>query len=356
MPGQRIVWHIANSEGLMRVGLIIYGSLETLSGGYLYDRQLVNHLRACGDEVQIISLPWRNYLTHLTHNFQSLNFNPQSFDLLLQDELNHPSLFYLNRSLQGRVPLISIVHHLRTSEVHLRLLKFFYRRIERAYLNSVDGFIFNSYTTRREVETLLLRSTRAVVAYPSGDRFQFASNGVTPARPFKILFAGNLIPRKGLHTLLAALQNLAGDWQLDIVGKFVDAHYVTQLKKQLTPRMNLLGAVSDAELVQKLSQAHIMVVPSQYEGFGIVYLEAMSFGVPVIATTSGAAREIVTHGENGFLIDYGDAASLTQHLQTLIADPAVLAAMRVNARARFAQHPTWGQSMARIREFLIGWV
>ncbi len=78
----------------MKLGLVIYGSLDTLSGGYLYDRKLVEYLRAQGDTVEIISLPWRNYAAHLTDN---LHFRlPPDLDLLIQDELNHPSLISAN--------------------------------------------------------------------------------------------------------------------------------------------------------------------------------------------------------------------------------------------------------------------
>ena len=52
----------------MKIGLIIYGSLSTVSGGYLVDRKLVEHLEASGDTVEIISLPWRNYALHLADN------------------------------------------------------------------------------------------------------------------------------------------------------------------------------------------------------------------------------------------------------------------------------------------------
>ena len=52
----------------MRIGLLIYGSLDTLSGGYLYDRKLVEHLRQAGDAVEIVSLPWRSYPAHLADN------------------------------------------------------------------------------------------------------------------------------------------------------------------------------------------------------------------------------------------------------------------------------------------------
>ncbi|MFL7868236.1 MAG: glycosyltransferase family 1 protein, partial [Anaerolineales bacterium] len=78
----------------MKFGLVIYGSLDTLSGGYLYDRKLVEYLRKQGDSVEIISLPWRNYAAHLTDNF---HFRlPPDLDLLIQDELNHPSLLSAN--------------------------------------------------------------------------------------------------------------------------------------------------------------------------------------------------------------------------------------------------------------------
>jgi hypothetical protein len=100
----------------MRVGLVIYGSLETVSGGFLYDRKLVEYLERKGDAVEVISLPRGNYALHLLDNLsQSLHRRLRSarFDVLLQDELDHPSLFWLNRRLKGVLPypLFTIVHH-----------------------------------------------------------------------------------------------------------------------------------------------------------------------------------------------------------------------------------------------------
>ena len=67
----------------MKIGFIIYGSINTLSGGYMYDRKLVEYLRAQGDTVEIISLPWRNYAAHLADNF---SFKLSSdFDILIQE-------------------------------------------------------------------------------------------------------------------------------------------------------------------------------------------------------------------------------------------------------------------------------
>jgi hypothetical protein len=144
----------------VRVGLVIYGSLDTVSGGYIYDRMLVEHLRRQGEQVEIISLPWRNYGRHLVDNASPTLYHrlrQVSLDVLLQDELNHPSLFCLNRRLQAQVgyPIIAIVHHLRCSEARPAWQNRLYRWVERRYLSTVDGFIFNSQTTKAAVKGVL---------------------------------------------------------------------------------------------------------------------------------------------------------------------------------------------------------
>lgn len=352
----------------MKIGLLIYGSLGTVSGGYLYDRMLVAQLQACGDEVEVVSLPWVGYGRALLHNFSRSLYQrlvSTDFDLLLQDELNHPSLFWLNRRLkrQVRYPLVSIVHHLRQSEQHPPGLRWLYRRIERRYLQSVDGFIFNSQTTRREVARLLEETSDvcqpSIVAYPGGDRFQAT---ITEAEivqrthepgPLRVLFVGNLIPRKGLHTLIEALCQLpAADWRLDVVGSTaVHPTYTRRILHNLPTAVTLHGSLPDVALAELMRRSHVLAVPSQYEGFGIVYLEGMGFGLPAIGTTGGAAKEIITDGVSGYVINAADTAVLAHHLHHLHQNRDALAAMSLSARQRFLAHPTWAQSMATVRAF-----
>ncbi|MYC93990.1 MAG: glycosyltransferase family 4 protein [Caldilineaceae bacterium SB0661_bin_32] len=362
----------------MRIGLLIYGSLDTLSGGYLYDRKLVEHLREAGDSVEIVSLPWRSYPAHLADNlslrlYRRLRDLP--VDILLQDELNHPSLALVNwrlRRLQPRCPLISIVHHLRSSERHPRRLLPLYRTVERAYLRTVDGFIFNSRTTRQAVAALRGESENlaplgGVIAYPAADHLPtpderaveklISARGSGPG-PLRILFVGNLIPRKGLHNLINALSRLPeSDWMLDVVGdEAVDSAYAAALRRQigaagLKDNIRLHGRVSDEELAQRYRAAHLLAVLS-YEGFGIVYLEAMAFGLPVLAGIHGGAGEIVDSGVNGFLVEPADAAETAAHLSALAGDRERLAALGRNARRRFASHPRWADSAAAVRAYL----
>lgn len=353
----------------MRVGLLIYGSLDTLSGGYLYDRNMVSYLESQGDSVTIISIPWKNYLVHLGQNFNLVLFQRLlnlEVDVLIQDELNHPSLALLNRRLRNRVsyPIISLVHHLRSSEPFSQPAAWFYQSVEKAYLRSVDAFIYNSQTTQKAVETLSGCSKPGVVAYPSGTRFgdsvsQEEIHQRAYLNPLQILFVGNLIPRKGLHTLIRALTFLpSNDWRLKIVGDsrpdpvYVEEAWSLVTRYGLSGQVQFLGMVQDKKLADLYRKAHILAVPSLYEGFGIVYLEAMAFGVVPIATEVGGAVEIINDGEDGFLVKVEDSQFLANQINAVIKDRDRLAQMGFAATRKFANFPSWPQTGETIRKFL----
>jgi glycosyltransferase involved in cell wall biosynthesis len=356
----------------MRVGLIIYGSLETISGGYLYDRKLVEYLQRQGDQVRVISLPWRSYARHLLDNFSEATRRrliESDFDVLLQDELNHPSLFWLNRRLKSALsyPVFAIVHHLRCSELRPAWQNHLYRQVESAYLRSVDGYIFNSQTTRQAVYQLgpKLAARPYTVAYPAGDHVapaiteaEITRRAVEPGA-LRLLFVGNLIPRKGLHTLLEALQQIPkGACELSVVGsQTVDPVYAQAIQRQieqadLAGQVRLLGALSQEELVNLLRSHQVLVVPSSYEGYGIVYLEGMGFGLPAIGATAGAAGEIITEGIDGYLIPPQDSRALAERLIGLSQDRLRLREMSLAARRRYQAQPTWNQTAGQIRGFL----
>ena len=354
----------------MRVGLVIPVKQDIMTGGLLYDRTLVDYLRRQGDHVDVIARKWDLYdayhvvADNLSRSlFRGLVGTP--WDVLLQDEAN--PLFWLNQRLHRRVhyPIVTIVHHLRCTEAGSAWQNRFYRWVERRYLSTLDGFIFNSETTRKEVENLVGGERPAVVAYPGGERFhptltaeEITARAQQPA-PLQILFVGNLIPRKELHTLLAALGQLPKEsWRLDVVGnQQMDPRYVRSIRRQikqgeLENRVTLSGPVSDTELADKLSQSHLLAVPSSYEGYGIVYVEAMGFGLPAIACTAGGAGEIVHHARNGYLVSPGDVGALAKHVYELSSDRGLLERMSLTAHETYSTRPTWAECGRRIREFL----
>ncbi len=354
----------------MNLGLIIYGSLDTVSGGYLYDRMLVEYLRRQGDALEIISLPWRNYCRHLADNLDStlLDFAAdKSFDLLLQDELNHPSLIRFNQRLQRRssYPIVSIVHHLRSDEAHHPWQNTIYREVEKRYLETIDGFIFNSQSTRENTLALLKKQPPSVVCPPAADHLFNKAMHLTISEetreggPLKLLFLGNVIARKGILVLLDALRNLKKiDWRLTIAGDLtVDPKVVKESRKiaaasEISQRITWLGKVHRDEIPQLYCRHDLFVLPSFFEGFGIVYLEAMGAGLPVIASAAGGAGDFVRHGENGFLLPPGDYKRLGQFIRSLAEDRELRRRMGLAARETFRKHPGWAENMRTVREFL----
>ena len=354
----------------MHVGLLIYGSLDIISGGFIYDRHLVRYLREAGDKVDVISLPWRRYGASLLDNLNPglrRRLTQAAFDVLLQDELVHPSCFRLNRGLRPRLsyPLVAIVHHLRGREQHPAIMTRLYRRVEKSYLASVDGFICVSRTTQRDVEDLVGRTRPLVVASPGRDGLPGAVTEseiiarATAPGPLQLIFVGNLIPRKELHTLLAALASLSrDDWRLTVAGSLEsDAAYVAAIRRQikdagLAPRVSLLGSLPAEELAARCAASHLLAVPSSYEGFGIVYLEAMGYGVVPIGSRAGGAAEIIQDGTNGFLVPPGDPRALARVLDRLAVDRGLLASCAGAARRRFTAFPGWEPQMERIVAFL----
>ncbi len=358
----------------MKIGLIIYGSLDILTGGFMYDRKVVEYLAFSGHSVQVFALPWRTYPQHLSDNFSGSflkRLASSDVDIWVQDELNHPSLFYLNRRLRkmDSRPIVSIVHHLRMHEQRPAWRNQFYKIIERDYLDSITGFIYNSDTTKNSVQTLLNKSKPHCVAFPGREaEIPMVDESYVISRsrqegPLRILFVGSWIPRKELHTLVLALAELNSEnWLLNIVGdQNADKKYSAYIHKLIeeagvSERISIDGALERSELMSRYNNAHLLAVPSSYEGFGIVYLEGMGHGLPAIASNTGAARETVNHGVTGFLVNPGDAHELAGYIEILMNDRDKLAKMGIAGLKRYASHPTWEETGKKIANFLQGLV
>lgn len=355
----------------MHIGLIIYGSLDILTGGYLYDKYLVQHLRAQGHRVEIVSLRVRPYMCRLLDNFSGKTRErllTSSFDALLQDELCHPSLLRLNERLDGheRYPIVSIVHQVLCDEPRRKWQNFLYSLVERKYLSSVNAFIFNSEGTRKTVCQLTREDRPGVVAYPAGDRlgssrsFSDLKGRAHQRGPLKLLFLGNVIPRKGLISLLEALAKTPRErWRLDVVGSLeIDRAYVHRSEKliktkNLSEHVHFHGALRGHKLSDFISKSHLLFMPHAYEGFGIVYMEGMAYGLPAVASQLGAAGEMISHGSNGFLVAPHDTASIGEIIEKLYRDRDLLLEMSMAALKRFETHPTWKDSMNLIERFLV---
>jgi glycosyltransferase involved in cell wall biosynthesis len=148
-----------------------------------------------------------------------------------------------------------------------------------------------------------------------------------PQKPFNILFVGNDFDRKGGNDLLNVF--------LKLFYKEAELHLVTHAPiKGDYPNVYIHNNIKayTPQWLDLYHQADVFVMPTHFEGFGWVFIEAMAAGLPVIATNINAIPEIVVHGETGFLIEKGDRNDLACKLRVLMENPALAKEMGMKGR------------------------
>ncbi len=159
---------------------------------------------------------------------------------------------------------------------------------------------------------------------------------------------------KGVDTLIRALVRLPNDAHLVVVGEGDDRPRLEALAcaQGVAHRAHFLGALQRDQLAACYQHCDIFALPSKGEGFGLVFLEAMAFGKPVIGGAHGGTPDIIEHGTSGFLVSHGDVERLAATLTHLLADPALCAELGRRARERVAQHYLFPQFAARLNAIL----
>jgi glycogen(starch) synthase len=187
------------------------------------------------------------------------------------------------------------------------------------------------------------------------DKIEVIPNGISPewftvprqeAENPLILYAGRLVPEKGSETLVEAMPMvleefptatlvLAGSGPLEPVLR----NKIFELG--LARVVSLPGHLDDARLRDLYSRAWVACFPSSYEPFGIVALEAMASGTPVVVGDAGGLREIVDHGKDGLRVTPGDPSALSSALKTLLRDRAWAKTLAESARQKAMERYSW---------------
>jgi glycosyltransferase involved in cell wall biosynthesis len=162
-----------------------------------------------------------------------------------------------------------------------------------------------------------------------------------------LLYVGRLAPEKGIEQLKAALE-AAPDVRLAIVGK---GPAQDDLRKAFrgTPTV-FTGQLLGEDLAAAYASSDLFVFPSTTETLGMVMIEALSSGVPVVAARSGASHEVVAEGENGLLYEPGSPPSMTEAVRRVLADDTLRERMGRSARGA-AEVRDWAASTATLRRF-----
>jgi len=162
----------------------------------------------------------------------------------------------------------------------------------------------------------------------------------------RVLFVGSLGQRKGLSYLFRAVRALRGAVELTIIG----ARPLTPcpaLDRELAG-VRWIPSCSHRDVLAEMAAHDVFLFPSLFEGFGLVLLEAMAMGLPIITTPHTAGPDLICDGVEGFIVPVCSADAITEKLSLLRADPDRREEMSVRAKAR-AKEFTWeqyGESLA----------
>lgn len=263
--------------------------------------------------------------------------------------------FQLQSLFDAHIP--GLPHYVYTDHTHLENLS--YADFDRSHLHSpawieLEKSIYANATHIFTRSSNISESLVAQYGIPE-QKVTCAYAGVNAPSPAgsadneaytnkKILFVGLDWERKGGPTLVAAFQRVLQahpEARLTIAG----AH--PQLE---APNIEVLGPLSLEEVHRQYQEASIFCLPTQREPFGIVFVEALAHGLPIVATRIGAIPDMVIEGENGYLVEPGDVDGLARALNVLLADASRRRAFGARGKALASIRYNWCSVGALMRE------
>jgi glycosyltransferase involved in cell wall biosynthesis len=345
-----------------RAAFAVPGSLDTPTGGYAYDKRIIAELRALGWEIDVIDLgsafPDPDTATRaaaLVELQAAAEGQPIVIDGLAFGVMAEEAAI-----LRDTNPLIALVHHPLALETGVDEAKVEpLRASERAALACTRSVIVTSAPTADILRhDYAVPAGRIAIIRPGVDVPAHASRPHARGGAVSLLAVGSITPRKGYDILLEALGGLTElPWRLTIAGDITrSASAFARLQADLArlklrDRVELIGAVDQTRLAELYANTDVFVLASLFEGYGMVFGEAIAHGLPVVATAVGAAQEIVP-ADAGLLVAPGDAAALQEALRHMIEDTEARSRMAQAACNAAARLPRWRDSAAAFAKVL----
>jgi len=327
----------------VKLALLVPAPFSAVSGGYLYDRRLVEGLRGLGHEVIVVELAGRHPLPDAAAEaaaLAALEALPEG-TVPVVDGLGLPAFAPIAPMLVAR-GAVGLIHHPTALETGLDAEAL---RVREALLfPALPRLIATSrLTAERLVADFAVDAARVGVVEPGTDA---AARATGTGAPLRIISVGTLVPRKGHDVLLRALGRLTDlEWTLGIVGAprdAVHAHGLAALAEELgiAQRVAFLGELDGAALEAAYAQADIFALATHWEGYGMAAAEALARGLPCAITQGGAIADVVPRDACVLALP-GDHASLSRALRRVIFDPVLRAQMADAAWAAGQTLPRW---------------
>ncbi len=334
------------------------GDINTLTGGYAYDRRLLAELRRLTLPIQYHGLagsfPYAND-TALADTDSWLSSLPDHSTVLV-DGLAYAAMDALATKHGKRLHFCALCHHPLSLETGLKpeIRDKLQQSEKRALAAAAEVIVTSARTKQILTEQFAVPKSRITVALPGTDRHDYAR---CKGEPLQLLCVATLTPRKAHHILIQALSQVQHlPWQAVFIGgDNFDPDWAAQLRQQvqdlgLAERITFAGAKSN--LHADYLYADIFVLPSLFEGYGMVFAEALSYGLPIIAARAGAVPDVVP-ASAGLLVEPGSVESLSVALQSLLSNGDLRRSLQLGAQAAALKLPAWEQTALTVHKALL---
>ncbi len=340
--------------------LLVAGDPGQYTGGTIYDARIAQALTRAGRSVETVGLAGRfpNADATAAHALASALAGCPDGHTLIVDGLVLGGLPEVAAGHAERLRLIVLVHHPLADELGIAdtLAERLFVTERRAMGLAKHLIVTRPFTARRLINAYGVDPAVLDVIEPGLDK--------PSARPQqrlgtpRLLCVASLIPRKGHAVLINALAQLTDlDWRCDCIGATQRDSECTHnvraaiVRHGLDGRVHLLGARPSENLAAAYRRASLFVLPSYFEGYGMVVTEALAYGLPVITTTGGALAETLPPGA-GIAVAPGDAAALANALRRLLTERKTHAMLAIGARRAANALPGWDEVGGRFAAVL----
>ncbi|SDQ00396.1 Glycosyltransferase involved in cell wall bisynthesis [Mucilaginibacter sp. OK268] len=301
--------------------------------------------------------------------FKNLNSIIKEYQLDIIETTNYYSLCYFN--LLTKKPQVPVV--VRVSTTFLQIMEEYYPfksrlqkklgRMEIAMLKKSKYLVTHTHHHAAEMERLYGISTASFHIIPHGIPLPVLSPAPTKnSDQIEILFVGRFEYRKGIDLLLAAIPYVLEKYKkvvFKLIGTDKDNFYENTFRNQYPGYLDKImfyGLTSSEDIKRAYAGCDIFVAPSRYESFGLIYIEAMSYGKPVIGLKAGGAMDIIKDNYNGLLAEPENVQSLVHQLSSLVENHELRKELGTNARKtvedKFSDEELASNSIAYYQEVI----
>ena len=341
------------------VHVVVPGPLDQRTGGYIYDRRVVEGLQALGWTVRVHALAGRFPPAAAAARAPAADaiarMSPGTLPVV--DGLALPAFAELEARLPR--PWVALVHHPLALETGLSPAEArAFADMEHRLLARAARVIVTSPGTRRDLAAYDLDGAQIGVVCPGTDPAPLARGSAGPG--LALLCVATLTPRKGHLVLLDALGELTDlHWHLTCVGSAerdpacAQAIVAALDRLDLHERVSLVGERAAAEVAPFYDRADLFILASYHEGYGMALTEALARGLPVIATRAGAIPDTVP-ADAGLLVPPGDPPALAAALRDVMTEPDLRARLAAGARAARRNLPGWSDAARAFAAELAG--